>query len=166
MTSQLHQPWHGTDDEARQETFHGPAHWLATPCPRSELAFSGLVAAGAVGVTALLWSRGAGEAIGLGLLTLAFAAFCAAPSVWTIRHPDQAGRNMAASREYNRSRWRKHPLGVAAGLVIFGFVNGFIRINDAGIGGRFVGGAASAGLLAIFSAIAIWHARRTAKDQS
>jgi hypothetical protein len=163
MTSQLHQQWRGTDDEARQETFHGPAHWLATPFARSELVFSGLVAVGAVVVTALLWSRGAGEAIGLGLLTLAFAAFCATPSVWTMRHPDQAGHNLAASRQYNRSRWRKHPLSVAAGIVIVSFVNGFIRIGDHGLGGRFVAGAASAGFGAILAAIAIWHARRTVK---
>lgn len=164
MATQLRQKWQGTDDEARRETFGGGrAYWLSTPFPRSELAFSAFLAVAAVVEVPFLWSHGAAVALGLGVATLAFAAFCAAPSIWTTRHPDQAGRHMAAASHYNNVRWRKHPLAVAGFITVFGFVNGFVRFNDHGMAGRLIAGAASAGFAAIVSCVAIWHARRSTR---
>ena len=162
MATQLRQKWQGTDDEARRETFGGGrAHWLSTPFPRSELFFSGCLAVAAVAVVPLLWSRGAASATAFGVFLLVFAGFCAAPAIWTRRHPDLAGRHLAAASRYNTVRWRKHPLAVAGVIVVFGFVNGFARFHDHGMAGRLIAGAASAGFAAIVSCLAIWHARRT-----
>lgn len=160
LSNQLHQQWQGTDDEARREAYRGRAYWLATPVPRSELAFSGLVALCSIAVVIALWGHGAGTALGLGAGTLAVAAVSAAPSIWTLRHPDLAGHHLAASRSYSRTRWRKHPVAVTFGVVAFAFVDGFVRVSDDGTGGRFAAGAAAAGSALIVCAFLLWHYRR------
>jgi hypothetical protein len=165
MTDQLKQQWAGTDDESRIETYRGgAAYWLATPWPRPELWFAGALAIGAVASVPLLWNGDPAAALVLGALMLAFAGYATAASVWTLRHPQQAGHHLAAASHYNNVKWRKHPLSLAIGIVIFGFVNGAVRFHDHGTGGRLVAGAASAGFAAILSAIAVWHARRKAHD--
>ena len=83
---------------------------------------------------------------------------------WRTRQ--QAGRHLAAASHYNNVRWRDHPVSLACGLAILGFVNGFLRISDGGLAGRFIAGAASAAGVGIIAAFAVWHARRKARHHN
>lgn len=167
MTGQLKQQWEGTDDESRVETFRGGAsYWLATPWPRAGFCFAAVLALGSVVSVPLLWSNNAGASLGLAALGLALAGYAAAASRWTLTHPQQAGRHLAAASHYNNVRWRDHPVSLACGLAILGFVNGFLRISDGGLAGRFIAGAASAAGVGIIAAFAVWHARRKARHHN
>ena len=162
MTDQLHQQWTGTDDESRLETYRGgPSYWLATPWPRTGLAFAALVALATLVSVPFAWSSNPGGTLLLIAVGLAFAGYVAGASLWTMRHPEQAGHHLAAARHYNNVKWRNHPASVLAGLAVFGFINGFIRIDDDGIGGRLLGGLAFTALVGVVGGLAIWHARRS-----
>jgi hypothetical protein len=163
MSNDLKRQWTGTDDEARQETYGGgSSYWLASPWPRAGLVVAAVVAVASVVSVPFLWPTNPGGTVLLAALGLAFSGYVAAASRWTLRHPEQAGHHLAAASHYNNAKWRNHPVSLAAGLTVFGFVNGFIRIDDDGIAGRLIGGVASATLVAVIASIAIWHARRTA----
>ncbi len=163
-TNQLKQQWQGTDDEARKETYGGGAsHYFATPYPKSEMGFAIVLGLASVISVPLLWSNNAGASLGLGVVGLALAAYAAAGSMWTFRHPDRAAQHMAAAREYNQVRWRKHPLSVAGAVIVVGFFNGFIRYDDHGTSGRFIAGLAGAAVGLVVSGIAVWYYRRSSK---